>query len=82
MPISFNSELDQAKRLEDLDAMCRRLTSDLERCHKESVKLVSILLDVAACVGCKRDSNYTTIKELKVWAKRQVEAQKLKSSQS
>ena len=75
------AEVDRLKRLEDLDAMCRRLTSDLARCHQESVKLVGILLDVAYAVGQKKESNYSTIRALKGWAKEQVEAMKLKSMQ-
>lgn len=65
----------------DKDSIIKRLTSDLERCHKESVKLVAILLDVAQYVGCKRDSNYATIKELKLWAVGQVKVRRLESRQ-
>lgn len=67
--------------VDDKEQTIRRLTSDLERCHHESVKLVGILLDVAACVGCKRDSNYSTIKELKLWATGQVKVRKVESMQ-
>ena len=69
------------KEQDDKIAMISRLTSDLERCHKESVKLIGILLDVAYAVGQKKESNYSTIRALKGWAKEQVEAMKLKSMQ-
>ena len=72
----------EAQQVEvDKDTMIRRLTSDLGRCHQESVKLIGILLDVASCVGCKRESNYSTIRALKVWAALQVDSLKLKSMQ-
>ena len=80
--IKEEETITEAVSVEAKDAMIRRMTSELAKCHQESVKLIKLLNNTAMCLKLKKQTNYETIRELKAWVKTQLEVQQLQPKEA